>query len=335
MRAFTVGLSLAGLLFSISGCSPQSAPPSARPLSFPAPSYENLPAAPRDQLRQAWQTATQNPDDAPTVGRFGMMLLSYDQPQAAIAPLQRAGQLEAENFAWLYYQGMAQADAGHPAEALDVFKKAMAKKPNFVPLQLRIADALLASGRVADAEHACLAILLAHSDAIAAHRTLAGVYERYGNSSDAAKEKALTVGPVAKVPYLQDPWLDALHEWKPPEVKSPTSATRQIHFEKGRELLAKKRYSQAIEELKLTLIPEDRETPGYLLTISIAYHQARDEKNALESAQKAQQLAADQGQKELLPAIEAQLTTLAADESALAGSTGSTGKDKSATDKHR
>ncbi len=88
------------------------------------------------------------PDDAQIVGRFGMMLLSYGQPQAAVAPLQRAGELEPDSFAWLYYLGLAQGEAGHPAEALEALKKALAKKPSFVPLQVKIADALLASGRL-------------------------------------------------------------------------------------------------------------------------------------------------------------------------------------------
>src|ERR1039458_1075800 len=155
MRAFTLGLILAGLVW-ISGCSPHGAPARAHPVSFPAPSYENLPDDSRNELRQAWESA-QKSGDAPTVARFGLILLSYGQPQAAIAPLQRASELEAENFAWLYYLGVAQAEAGHPAEALETFKKSLAKKPSFVPLQLRIADALLASGRLDDAEHACLA----------------------------------------------------------------------------------------------------------------------------------------------------------------------------------
>jgi tetratricopeptide (TPR) repeat protein len=334
MRAFTLGLAV--LLLSLCGCSPHGAPPGPGPgaISFPAPSYENLPASARDGLQQAWQAAIQKSDDAATVAQFGMMLLSFDQPKAAVAPLQRASQLDAESFAWLYYLGLAQAGAGHQAEALEAFKKALAKKPNFVPLQLRMADALFAAGRLTDAEHACLAILLAHPDA-PVHRILAGVYEQTGMSEQAAKEKALATDLTPIAQYLQDPWLEALHEWKRPELKSATSAVRQVHFEKGRELLAKKHYAQALQELKLTLIPEDRETPGYLLTISIAYHQAGDNKNALDSAQKAQQLATDQGQKEVLPAIEAQLTKLTADESAQMGSTGSTGKDKSATDKRR
>jgi tetratricopeptide (TPR) repeat protein len=329
MRAFVAGLILAAL-FWLTGCSSRTASPRLQPVTFAAPSYENLPDAARNDLRQAWQAAGQKSDDAATVARFGMMLLSYGQPQAAIAPLQRAQELEADNFAWLYYLGTAQAAAGHPAEALELFKKGLAKKPNFVPLQLKLAEAFLAAGRLAEAEHACLAILLAHPDAVAVHGTLAGVYERSGKSIEAQQEKTLAAGPAVKLPYLKDPWMDALHEWKPPEAKSSASAERQVHFEKGRELLAKKRYPQAIEELKLTLVPEDHETPGYLLTISIAYQQAGDSQNALDSAQKAQQMALDLGQKELIPAIDAQLASLA-DGSAVTGATGSTGKTTKAT----
>jgi tetratricopeptide (TPR) repeat protein len=327
MRVFALGLILAAL-FSLFGCSSKSAPARAPQVSLPTPSYENLSDASRDQLRQAWDAA-QKASDAPSVARLGMMLLAYGQPQAAIAPLRRAYEMEPENFAWLYYLGVAQSEAGHPAEALDLFKKALAKKSTFVPLQVKIANALLASGRVADAEQACLTILLAHPDAMAVHHTLAKVYERSGKSDQAAVEKHLAEGPSIKLPYLQDPWMEALKEWKPPEPKSPTSAARQTHFEKARELLAKKKYPQAIEELKQTLVPEDRETPGYLLTISIAYAQAGDGKNALESAQKAQQLATDLGLTDLLPAINAQLSKLMVDDAAQ-GATG-----KSATDKHR
>jgi predicted Zn-dependent protease len=321
------------LLALYRGCSSNTSSTPASPArpAFAAPSYENLPAEPRDGLRKAWEAAVQKPDDAPTVGRFGMMLLAYDQPQAAVAPLQRALELQDENFAWIYYLGQAQAAAGRSTEALDTFKKGLARRPTFVPLQLRTADALLAVGRLADAEHACLTILLAHPDAAPAHRTLSQVYEKAGRIAQAEQERTLAASAATNAdatkslatdlgggvpPYMQDPWADALREWKPQALKNPASMTRQIHFEKGRDFLAKKQYKQAIEELTQTLTPEDSEAAGYFLTISIAYAQSGDRAKALESAEKAKKLATDLSQAGLLPAIDEQLAKLAAEDSA-------------------
>src|SRR5579871_5698865 len=224
--------------------------------------------------------------------------------------------LEPENFAWLYYGGVAQQQAGHAAEALETLKRALAKKSNFVPLEIRIADAMLAAGRVDEAQKACTTILMDHPNAPPVHRTLAGVYEKLGQTDKVEDEKKLAEAPVVDLPYLQDPWIAALNEMtKPLEAKPVDTAARQAHFEKGRDWLAKKKYPEAIAELKQTLVPEDRQTPGYLLTISIAYSQAGDSDAALESAQKAQQMAKDQSQPQLLPAIEAQLARLATDAS--------------------
>ncbi|GEM_PF-5107590 len=314
MRVLWAGL--IATLLGIAGCAPRNGPALVRPLSFPEPSYANLDDATHQALRQAWDAAQKNSTDSATVARFGMMLLSVRQPEAAVAPFAQASRLEPENFAWLYYGGVAQQQAGHAAEALETLKRALAKKSNFVPLEIRIADAMLAAGRVDEAQKACTTILMDHPNAPPVHRTLAGVYEKLGQTDKVEDEKKLAEAPVVDLPYLQDPWIAALNEMtKPLEAKPVDTAARQAHFEKGRDWLAKKKYPEAIAELKQTLVPEDRQTPGYLLTISIAYSQAGDSDAALESAQKAQQMAKDQSQPQLLPAIEAQLARLATDAS--------------------
>ena len=301
-------------LFFVAGCG-STASRTAEESALIRPSYDRLSDSSRDALRMTFDAAVKTPDDAGLNGSLGMKLLAVGQPAAATPALERALYLQPDSFPWMYYLGHTQAAAGHPAEALETLKKAVAKKPNFLPLQLKIAEVMLAAGKANDAERACRAILAEHPEAASAHETLAALYRRTGDAAqaaaeDSAAEKARAAAPD---PSLADPWMQTIMELRPPEMAPRKKAdSRQEHFEKGRELLAKKRFKQAIAELMLTLTPEDGETAGYLYSLSIACLKAGDKPNAIVYGTRAKTLAEQQGKTQLLADIEMHLRSLAA-----------------------
>lgn len=100
-----------------------------------------------------------------------------------------------------------------------------------------------------------------------------------------------------------DPYMQALRDLRPEAKIVMTPDERPAHFEKGRDLMAKKQFAKAIAELKLTLTPEDQQTPGYLFALSRACALSGDLVGAVKYGSDAKQLARHYGQTDLVTAI--------------------------------
>ncbi len=112
---------------------------------------ESFGAEIREQLRKAIAEAAAKPRDAETNGRLGMTLQTYEQYELAAVCYQRARLLAPKEFRWSYYLAVVQAAAGKHAEAALTFKDALRLKPDYLPAQLRLADALVDVGQSAEA----------------------------------------------------------------------------------------------------------------------------------------------------------------------------------------
>ena len=252
-------------LVTLAGCGTRQA--QAPPAELISPTLDKIPADKRGLIVAAWQAANEAPADAAMNARLGMLLLAYEQPAAAASAFQRAALVQPDNFPWLYYLGQAQAAAGHSTEALASFRKALAIRPSFVPLQMKVTELL-------------------HPEQ-----------------------------PVAPLPdplpeSLRDPWMQAVRDLRPASMIAPPPDQRPAHFEKGRELMAKHQFVKAIAELKLTLTPEDKETPGYLYSLSRACALSGDLKGAVKFGYQAKFAAKKYGQADLVSAIEGHLKRL-------------------------
>ena len=93
-----------------------------------------------------------------------MVLHAHDQNEAAEVAYRRAHLLDPKSFEWIYYLGAVQAAQGKNAEAAASFRQALKIKANHEPIQLRLAEVLLASGETDEA---------------------ARFYEKLGNSPEA------------------------------------------------------------------------------------------------------------------------------------------------------
>lgn len=119
---------------------------------LPSVAVESFGAEIREQIRKAIAEAQAKPLDAEAVGRFGMTLQTYEQYEAAVVCYQRARLLSPKEFRWAYYLAVVQAAAGNHAEAVSVFKEAVALKRDYLPAQLRLADTQFAAGQSAEAQ---------------------------------------------------------------------------------------------------------------------------------------------------------------------------------------
>jgi tetratricopeptide (TPR) repeat protein len=263
-RVNRISIVLLGII-ALGGCEPRK-PPSP-PTELIAPALDKIPADKRGLIVAAFQAANDNAADAGVNARLGMLLLAYEQPAAAAAAFQRATLIQPDNFPWFYYLGQAHAAAGHKAEALEAFRKAMAIRPNFVPLQRKVTE-------------------LRHPEQ-----------------------------PTAPLPdplpeSLRDPWMQAVRNLRPEQKPPPPPDERPAHFEKGRDFMAKKQFPKAIAELKQTLEPEDKETPGYLFALSRACAFSGDLVGAVKYGSDAKTAALKYGQTDLVSAIEGHLKRL-------------------------
>jgi len=268
-RANRISVVLLGLI-ALGGCEPRK--PASPPAELVSPALDKISADKRALIAAAFQAANNNPADAAANGRLGMLLLAYDQPAAAASAFQRATLTQPENFPWLYYLGQAHAAAGHTTEALDAFRKAMAMRPSFVPLQMKVTELLHPEQPVAPLPDPL---------------------------PDSLRD-----------PALRDPWMQAVHDLRPDRKPPPPPDERPAHFEKGRDFMAKKQFPKAIAELKQTLEPEDKETPGYLFALSRACALSGDLVGAVKYGSDAKTAALKYGQTDLVTAIEGHLKRL-------------------------
>lgn len=101
----------------------------------------------KDQIRKAIAEAKAKPRDAEANGRLGMTLQTYEQYEQAAVCYERAWRLSPEEFRWRYYLGIVQAAAGKYGDAAQTFREAIRVKSDYLPAQLRLADALFAGGQ--------------------------------------------------------------------------------------------------------------------------------------------------------------------------------------------
>src|SRR5262245_38356470 len=129
-------------VFMLSVASPAQSLPDLPQLVF-----DNFAPEIREQLRKAYAAAQASPRDAEAVGRLGMALHTYEESEGAAVCYERARRLAPDEFRWLYYLGNVQASLGKHGEAAVIFKEAIGRRPDYLPAQLRLADALLAAGQ--------------------------------------------------------------------------------------------------------------------------------------------------------------------------------------------
>ncbi|MFN7923236.1 MAG: tetratricopeptide repeat protein [Bryobacteraceae bacterium] len=200
----------------------------------------------REAIANDLAAAKAKPNDPQAAGHLGMLLYAYGQPAAARAAFERAAILDPARYEWTYYLGVAQLADGLAQPAVASLRTAVALRSDSVPAQLKLGDALLASGDSAGAaaayqkviEHPAAKYGYAratgqaefHEKALAqfpqfgaAMFALAQHYQRAGRAQDAAR--LLRDYPRFKTvaPPVDDPALDAIDALN----QGPTSLLKQ------------------------------------------------------------------------------------------------------------
>jgi tetratricopeptide (TPR) repeat protein len=128
-----------------------SFPMALRPAELPALPKLNmadfLPAI-RRQVQQADAAARASPRSAAASGNLGMVLDAYQQYQAASLCYERAHRLDPRVFRWAYYLGADQVHQGAYDQAVATLRQALALSPGYLPARLKLAESLLASGKL-------------------------------------------------------------------------------------------------------------------------------------------------------------------------------------------
>lgn len=196
----------------------------------------------REQIRKAIADVQAKPREAEANGKLGMVLQTYEQYEPAAVCYERARRLSPEEFRWVYYLAIVQAAAGKHAEAAQTFKDAIRLKGDYLPAQLRLADALFADrqsneaaklyekttsfaqanyglGRikVAAGDHAAAAESFKKAVELfpeygAAHYALGMALRNLGQTAKAQDHLALSQKFKDSRPPLNDPLLNAIAE---------------------------------------------------------------------------------------------------------------------------
>jgi tetratricopeptide (TPR) repeat protein len=221
---------------------PQAASKPAPPI--PRVALETFPPAARDAISRQYQEATARPDDGAASGALGRLLQAWEQWEAAHDAYARAGILAPATFDWPYLDAVVLQRLARPRDAADALRRALAITGEYLPAQVRVAEALFESGELQEsrrlfesltaataAEPAALvglgriaAIEGRHDEAIrrferavalfpelgAAYYGLARSYLALGRTSDAERAVAQQARFGTRWPRIEDPVLAAV-----------------------------------------------------------------------------------------------------------------------------
>jgi tetratricopeptide (TPR) repeat protein len=112
----------------------------------------------RDQVQRAYDDVKARPKDAEANGRLGMLLQAFSQFESAELCYQRARILDPNRFQWAYYLGLTQSLDGKNGEASRNLRDATRLDPQYLPARLKLAEVLLAQGRLDDSQTICQSI---------------------------------------------------------------------------------------------------------------------------------------------------------------------------------
>jgi tetratricopeptide (TPR) repeat protein len=264
------------------------------PTAPPKVVFDNFGPGIRDQVKKADADARRNPRDAKTIGHLGMVLQTYDDHELAAACYTRARNLAPNEFRWAYLLGVSQMALGRQREAARTLREALRLKPADLPAQLKLADALLATGEWTESRALYESLCVRHGDLAqawyglgriaaaqrnpaaaaealrkaierfpqygAAHFALAAALRNLGDSVKVSEHLALAQQFKTVRPPLADPFLREVAELN-------QGATERIR--KGIELEAAGRLDESIAEHERALEINPQLTQAHINLIQL------------------------------------------------------------------
>lgn len=178
------------------GLCPPALPAQTLP-ELPAINMANFFPVVREQVEKAFQAAQANPKSAEASGALGMILDTYEQYDSAAVCYQRARWLDPISFRWVYYLGWVQTALGRFGEAETTLREALRMNPRYLPAKLRLAEALLATGKWEECSGLYTALARDYPELATAHYGLGRVHaaQRDDSAAVASLRKACELFP--------------------------------------------------------------------------------------------------------------------------------------------
>ena len=129
---------------AIAAIAAQSAPP------LPQLSLETFPPAARAAIAEAHGAAVRNDRDGRAAGTLGRVLHAWEQWDTAHEAYRRAQALEPRVFEWHYLDAVVLQRLARQVEAADSLRAALAANPGYLPARVKLAEALLEAGELAE-----------------------------------------------------------------------------------------------------------------------------------------------------------------------------------------
>src|SRR5436190_1293603 len=119
---------------------------------LPSLQVEAYPPAAREGIERAYRDAAAPDADGGLAGALGRVLQAWEQWDAAHKAYARAQALAPRTFEWHYLDGVVLQRLARPAAAAARFEAAVAITPDNLPARVKLAEAVLDSGRLDEAQ---------------------------------------------------------------------------------------------------------------------------------------------------------------------------------------
>lgn len=130
-----------GLLALAAACT-EPVPP------IPDPDTTGMETAVQERIAAARSAIAEAPRSDQAWGRLGMVLHVHELHEPATAAYRQARRLDPDEIRWPYFLGDVLSAQGTDLDgAIEAFRAAIAIRPDYAPARLRLADALLLSGK--------------------------------------------------------------------------------------------------------------------------------------------------------------------------------------------
>ncbi|MBK9315250.1 MAG: tetratricopeptide repeat protein [Acidobacteria bacterium] len=218
-------------------------------------------------------------------------------------------------------RGVVHEAAGRLDESIAEHERAMAINPQLIQAHINLIQLYARTSQTAKAEERYRSVIAFNPNLAEAHYNIGVMYLGQKRIADASQafQRAIDSNPQFAEAHLnygllleqEKSYDEALSHYRQAVEHGPN--LREAHFQLARMLIFKGVMPEAIEHLKLTLTPEDDQTPRYTYALAAAYARAGDRVNGLKYARIARDKAATFKQTELLAQIERDLKILEPD----------------------
>ncbi|MFB3922941.1 MAG: tetratricopeptide repeat protein [Terriglobia bacterium] len=151
---------------------------------------QEFPSEIQKQIQEAYDAAQRHQDDHAAVGKLGMLLDLYNRSSAASLCYQRAHELSPKEFRWLYFRGSLLLRNKQRQEAVPILKEALRIRPDYLPAEFKLAEALVDTTRVKEAERIYNALVERYPQSAEVYYGLARIRAARGDTAGAVASYA-------------------------------------------------------------------------------------------------------------------------------------------------